>query len=538
MAGAVIENLSNQKLSYILGLLFLVQIAFFLVGAWLAPKPTSSMEFLFRSCIDANVTGRNWVDHQNCHEIELAEHKPLSYDLREIVFMTQMPHKRDNQQLRYHPSFQFLLGVMQPEIRSTAAFKHVRGSKLRLEVRMGARGGGDEKWRDWIEADVVRELDCHFPWGHESGDMHCDALDFFEIGYVPFPFYVMNIRIPIDREGCARDPKNTANCDLGELVGLNMVVIHQNGGFTMVWAWMKTIVVPFLFLTVRWYWDRVQSLARPPLLLEKAIFALGVSTTVLDLPIEWLPLWFERVPFMLLLGDLRQGLFYAVLCSFWLIFAGEHLIDDPTRNNLKSYWRNLSLVGTAGVALLVYDMCERGMQLSDPFYSIWSSSTGTKLAYLSIYLATLFTVIYFSFLFYKIWMVWKLIKQKRSNQYYQNNESRRLKVEAIIFRFKFLMLFTLLCAFLTILSYAMKQHGEAQLHDDEPQESLLTNSTSAFFTGTFGMWNIYVFLLLSMYAPSHKQYVGAQHLMDETEELMDGSAESNPMTTFLKPSSD
>jgi Wnt-binding factor required for Wnt secretion len=42
-------------------------------------------------------------------------------------------------------------------------------------------------------------------------------------------------------------------------------------------------------------------------------------------PLEYLTLWVE-MPFMLLLGDLKQGIFYAMLLSFWLVFAGEHLM--------------------------------------------------------------------------------------------------------------------------------------------------------------------------------------------------------------------
>ena len=88
-----------------------------------------------------------------------------------------------------------------------------------------------------------------------------------------------------------------------------------------------------------------------------------------------------------------QGVFYGVLFAFWLIFAGEHCIDDADRNNLvrssfflqeiffqKSYRLNLASIGIASLALLIYECSERGMQISDPFHTIWSSTTGTRLA--------------------------------------------------------------------------------------------------------------------------------------------------------------
>lgn len=128
--------------------------------------------------------------------------------------------------------------------------------------------------------------------------------------------------------------------------------------------------------------------------------------------------------------------------------------------NQSSYWRNLTSVLIGSACLLIYDVAERGMQLLNPFFSIWSSELGSRLAvcfhlfssifkwqpfqiffrdeihvtytykfqYTSIYVASLCVLFYFGFLTYKVYRVWKTIKVKRSAQLYRNNEIRRLKV--------------------------------------------------------------------------------------------------------------
>lgn len=81
--------------------------------------------------------------------------------------------------------------------------------------------------------------------------------------------------------------------------------------------------------------------------------------------------------------------------------------------------------------------------------------------------------------------------------------ARRLHYEGIIYRFQFLMLATLLCAALTVVGFIMGQASEGKWKWDDNVE---VEFTSAFLTGVYGMWNIYIFALIILYAPSHKKW--------------------------------
>lgn len=85
------------------------------------------------------------------------------------------------------------------------------------------------------------------------------------------------------------------------------------------------------------------------------------------------------------------------------------------------------------------------------------------------------------------------------------SQARRLHYEGIIYRFKFLMAATLVCAGLTVVGFIVGQVAGGQLQLDE-EHDLGIELTSALLTGVFGMWNIYIFSLLVLYAPSHKQW--------------------------------
>ncbi|MBN3298621.1 WLS protein, partial [Amia calva] len=522
MAGAIIENMSTKKLVIVGVILLIFQVLSFLVGGLIAPSPTTAVHYLATKCVDNRKHLQRtklfmpWGPNQ-CEKIrdfDEAMGKQIKAD--DIVFAVHMPMPNKDMS----PWFQFILVILQFDI----AFKLVNpieeGAIATIDVSLAFRDDTFSEWTEMAHSIEHRKLSCIFSTAkvpeNEGRHYECDLLPFMEMGSVAHKYYLINIRLPVNE-------KKRINVGIGEIKDIRLVGIHQNGGFTKVWFAMKTFLTPSILIIMIWYWRRITLMTRPPVLLEKVIFALGISMTFINIPVEWFSIGFNWT-WMLLFGDIRQGIFYAMLLSFWIIFCGEHLMDQTQRNRFSVYWKQVGPIVFGSFCLFIFDMCERGVQLKNPFYSIWASDVGTELAMAFIIVAGICACLYFLFLCFMVFQVFRNISGKRSCLPAMS-KARRLHYEGLIFRFKFLMLVTLACAAMTVIFFIISQVNEGHWH----WGNYTVQVNSAFFTGIYGMWNLYVFAIMFLYAPSHKQYGDEQSNGD----LGVNSGEDAQLTTTI-----
>lgn len=544
MAGAIIENLSGRKLGILIGFLMICQFLCFLVGGLIAPAPSSVMSVLGTKCVDKNYRKDKWywvrgtgkcrsiVDYND--SIVKDQHITSS----NVIFTFQVPLPKGGMELDYSRWQQNLIAMLHLDVLYQEEVEVDPDAVMTLDARLGYRNKGDpdSKWTEYALSVEQRRLDCSIdPDSRKIGYMYnCTHVPLFELGSLHHDFYILNVRLPV-RTIEDHPDESPINDGIGHVADMWVAFIHQNGGFTKVWVSLKTVFFPTIVGIMVWFWHRVSQLSRPPVLLEYMLILLGVALTILNCPLEYLTLAFD-CPWMTVISDIRQGLFYASLLSFWLIFAGEHLMDDIERNRLKVYWRHLSAVLGGCMCLFIFDMCERGVQLRNPFYSIWVTELGTNLAVAFIILAGICAGLYFCFLSYMIWKVFMNISSKRQSLPAMSS-ARRLHYEGIIYRFKVLMLATLLCAAMTVIGFILGQVSEGQWSWDE---NIKLEYTSAFFTGVYGMWNIYTFALICLYAPSHKRWPKDQNTQSSTGEEIEFSrlatepSEMSSLTAFTK----
>ncbi|KAK7945165.1 hypothetical protein WMY93_000893 [Mugilogobius chulae] len=468
MAGAIIENMSTKKLVIVGVILLLFQAFAFMVGGLIAPSPPQRA-----------LPGHQMRGHGEAASGVQVVHAVGTEPLREDPVLRrghgQAHRSQQHRVLRPHPSapqgdepwFQFMLVILQFDIAFKMHNQIEDGALVTIDVGLAYRDDTVSEWTEMAHSFEQRKLSCNFTtpktFENEGRYYECDLLPFMEVGSVAHKYYLVNIRLPVNE-------RKKINVGIGEIKDIRLVGIHQNGGFTKVWFAMKTFLTPSIFIIMVWYWRRITLMSRPPVLLEKMILALGISMTFINIPL--LDHLLRRAP------DGSDG-------------------EKPILHLLEAGWAHR----LGSFCLFIFDMCERGVQLTNPFYSIWASEVGTELAMAFIIVAGICACLYFLFLCFMVFQVFRNISGKRTSLPAMS-KARRLHYEGLIFRFKFLMLVTLTCAAMTVIFFIISQVNEGHWHWGEHTVQV----NSAFFTGIYGMWNLYVFAIMFLYAPSHKRY--------------------------------
>jgi hypothetical protein len=459
----------------------------------------------------------------------------------EIVYAFQIPLPRDNQVLRLHRWFQTMTCILQLQVLIPESIRDkVNNLKLDetqpdqtlkhsipLDVKLAYRNAQDfdDVWHLLAQRS---NLDKKFECVRSEYSLDCDMIQLFELPTVHHHYYVINAKLgeselihltPPDGDDESAYKNFYTSKELPE-VRLALTFIYQTGGFTQMWLIMKTCVFPLELAIMAWFWSRIVSLERDSNLIEQLLFALGLSVCLLNLPLEWLTLYYD-LKWMLLFADLRQGVFYSTLFTFWIVFAGEHFRPQShnltaTRRLLSSYWKYLTGLWSACLSLLAFELVQRGMQVSDPFFDLWDTETGSRFAFGMICVACGSVLVYFGLL---VWLIGKVFFNfyKRKANLASMSQMRRAYYEGIIYRFNFLLLSTIFCAGMTIAFFIINNINETHWRFSDSHTASL-NYSGGFLTGVYGMWNIYVSAVMIFYAPSHKNKSIAQHYDATTEE--------------------
>lgn len=532
MGATILESLSNRKLLCVLSVLMLIQVVSFYIGAFLTPTPSSFEQFTSVHCnrkdrrhvaIPRHHRTHNMDVGKNCDRLSGSVSSGTKFDT--TTFAVQLPLPRDGMDLAYSRWMQTLLVILIPEFQyepllasGTIDDQQASSNKpiplnsqfpLLIDVDLAVKNKGDADWTMYAQRKgLKRTIKCHSQDLKHSHKLDCDLIQLFELQSLHYDYYLINFEILEDKV------TNKSIQFPGRLNEITGVAIHHNGGFTQIWLTLKTIYFILTLSTLVWYCRRLSKLNRKTILIERLLIGLGSALTHWNAPVELLTLIIE-IPFMTFLNDLRQGIFYCILLSFWIIFVGEHLLDGTRENSqLANYVKELLAILVASLALLIFDLSERGIQALDPFLTIWESKP--NLANLSILVAICASLAYLGFLAYYICLAYGTISGKQSSLP-EMQITKRLKYQGMIYRFKFLLCATIVCALSTFIFYYLSQRND-WTYDEESLGNIPTIEwTSAMLITVCAMWNLYVIVLMILYAPSHKGMIGGAGLSDQIE---------------------
>nr|CAB3267756.1 protein wntless homolog [Phallusia mammillata] len=531
MAGAVIETLSTKKLvAMVLGLVVL-EIGFVILGGIVAPNPTMSIVLTATTCI--NNKSQDWILPETCEQMELdpKNHQETishqgpddnpKHDPNNVVFAVVVP-KKDLEMSRW---FQYMLTLAIFRIPYNIQHEVAPDAMATLDIRLAYSNDynsykSPKSWQSVVNSTQERPLECVFEhpktYEYTGFEYNCDPLFISQLGSLPHKHYLINIRLPVNKA----HPKISPNMKIGQVTEIDFVAVTQTGGFTYLWVCIKATLCVVMIFPCLWYWRKLSTSDQPATLTEKAIFALGLGMLFLNGPFELVTI-FTDASWMLMITDLRQGLFYALLCTFWVIYINEHFKNKAKKNKLSVYKWQLAVIILTCFAFTGLKLAERGSQLSHPASILWQSPKGALTIFVCQCIAGVLFFLHLCFL---------VIRGLYLQRFRQFTSSVRATTDfkSFVNRYLMLTLLSIGTSGMTVAYFIFGLQLEGWL---VPEITLPTSSV--FYIGVYGLWNLYALLVLLLYAPSNK--VSNVFYIDDTNNLtLDSDEVSIKKNRFLQ----
>ncbi|KAJ8676140.1 hypothetical protein QAD02_011926 [Eretmocerus hayati] len=491
---SIMKVFGRRKLPVLIVFSFVGLLLSTILGVFVAPRRSNGQQILGTACLDSlddngTFSGADeWFytwPTRNCKDVNTHQ---ITNESQQIVYTFVMPLSKDQKSSHYSRWHHSLTGILHIDIFHWGRRVVPHTVPVKIDARLASRNKNEpeNEWTTYASSVIKRKLDCNIERPQMDHERKCDPLLLFELGSVFHDYYLLNIRLldgPI----------------VGNVTDLWLTTLNQDARFMKVWLVLKGVSFLLTFITLCWYCTRIRMLHRSTTVLESMLLSLGFALCILNLPFEYLDLLFNVV-YMLLLEDIKQGIFYTLLFSFWVVLVGEHFMVDEDETCFRSYWRYLTAVVVVGIILVLFDILEQETKLLSPFYTIWSSEFGAMLAVSFVTVISVLAGIYLLFLFYETWEVSMNIDTKTPvipNASIDQSSHN----EAAIYRLKLLMIATLICASVTAVSFILELIGRSQKKWDT---DMYFSMSSGFLIGIYGMWNIYYIALLCVYAPSYE----------------------------------
>lgn len=223
MAGAVIENVSSKKLYIGAGLIFLVAIGGFLLGAvYVQSEPHIASTNIATECVVQNDTQYYMPWHPNGAPVLPNQQCVHAEDIKSMLQPHQVIHalhipKNTESLSRWwsylliliYPTLEFV-----PEIQDGYGHGKPTDDKIYFEAKIFYRNDLSEPWKLSYEANFSRNYQCE-----GSGvEYECQPMHFVELGSVPHKYYLINFKLPM----FVGDDHRPSNQYIGRIEHMNM----------------------------------------------------------------------------------------------------------------------------------------------------------------------------------------------------------------------------------------------------------------------------------------------------------------------------